>query len=601
MPRAFAVAALAAVIVLGALLRRDAVDSGFWADDYLHAAMLEGRYPRPRASFDLFRFADGSQQDFSALTAAGYYPWWTHPDFQLSMFRPLASVLHAADHALLRGDARAQHLHSFAWWVACVLAAYALLSTLLPRPTALLATSLFALDESMTIPLVWLSNRSVLIAMTFGALGLCLHVSARRSGHRGVRLASLVVLALSLASGEYAVAVLGYLVAYEWLQRDAWSVRVRAAAPILLLAVCVLGLGPLLGYGSAHSGLYTSPLREPLAYLAKLSVALPVLSGDLLLGLPADYYSLGPPFHVSNWSALHVGAGCVALALAAALLRWLRTQLSAERFVDLAALSLGAVLALMPVASSFVTSRLALPAALGAAALLATTAERAFFVLRASRGLRRACALLLVLAIAWVHLWRASEVALISTRVYGYTAVSRSAWALSAQIDDATAAEQTVVLVAAGDANDAAYLPYVRAALGRPAPARVRLLSPVFSEHELRRVDAHTLELKVLRIAAFPGSYAGSLTRGWDEPMQAGAEVAIAGMSARVLAVRGGNPVHVRFRFDAPLDSPSLVFLQSVPGGLRRLSLPEPGAAIIVPAPLLPDLASLAAAPPEGS
>ncbi len=590
------VAVLVSVLGLGVLLRHEALGASFWADDYLQIAMLEGHYPRPRAAWDLFRFCDGSPADTQALMGAGYYPWWTHQGFQLSMLRPLPSLLHAADHALFVGNARAQHAHSVVWWALCVLAAYAFLSSLLPRGTALLAATFFALDESATVPIVWLSNRSVLVATTFAFAGLALHVRSRRgpaATKTATRGGSIALLALAVASGEYAIAALSYLVAFELLEGGETRARVRAAAPGLALGAALLVISPLLGYGSAHSGLYASPLRAPLDYLGKLAVGIPVLSGDLVLGLPADYYSLGAPLHVANWQALQLWIGLGAIGIMGALLAWLRRRLAPGEWRATAALALGAALALFPVSSSFITTRLVLPAALGASAVFAVAVHAGLAELRTGSSWRRALALPICAALVLLHGLHAASAASTSTSLYAYMALSRTAWPLSAQLDDARVAKQTVVLIASADVNDAAYLPYVRAAFGKPMPESSFVLSAALSSHALRRIDDHTLELGVLQPAAVAGTTAGSLTRARDEPLRTGDEIRLDGMTVRVVAARNGNPIQTRFRFDDALDSPSLVFLVSAPAGLVHLALPPLGQTVIVPPPQPPDLASL--------
>jgi hypothetical protein len=50
-----------------------------------------------------------------------------------------------------------------------------------------------------------------------------------------------------------------------------------------------------------------------------------------------------------------------------------------------------------------------------------------------------------------------------------------------------------------------------------------------------------------------------------------------------VLAVDDIGPTRVEFRFDRPLDDPSLRFLGWLDGGLRRISMPEVGGSVDLP------------------
>jgi hypothetical protein len=603
--QAFAVVAL--TFLLGVWEHRDALRAGFWADDYLSAAMLDGTYPSPRAAWDHFRFADGSRGDRQRLVDFGYYPWWTHPDFRLSMFRPLPSLLMTADFAVFGSDSRAHHWHSFLWWGLMLASVAALLHALLPRGAAALALLCFAIDESHTIPLVWLSNRSLLVATTFACCGLVAHVYWRRSGFGSLRACSVVCFALALASGEYALAMFGYLLCFEFGSRFPGPSRGRALAPAAVLCAAFFALFVAFGYGTAHSGLYANPLRAPLFYLERLASGLPVLLGDITLGIPADWWSFGSPLieklvasHVLSASAaaklpsfhvLQIALGGLGTLLALALLLWLRRRLEREHARALIWLSAGAVLGLLPVLASFLTTRLVLPASIGAAALFGSACAYALRALR-STPLRRAHVLLgltlLTAVIAYVHGYRTWVTSTQSTDLYSTAARARSKWPMAAPLDDEHIVGQRVIMVAAGDANDAPYLPFVRAAFHKPLPHGFRLLSGALGEHELRRIDEHTLELQVLESFGLEASVVGSLTRSYDDRVLPGERFAVAGMQVEVLETSAGQPTRMRFTFDVPLEDPSLVWLQSTPRGLTRLTLPPPGATLRLPRPAMP-------------
>ena len=118
------------VIALGVILRASALETGFFSDDFVQAAMLEGRYAAPRGPLDLFAFADGTPEDRARLMRVGALPWWAAEDLRLSMLRPLSSALVIADRALFGDDAFAYHLHSLAWWLFLVMVSARLLREL---------------------------------------------------------------------------------------------------------------------------------------------------------------------------------------------------------------------------------------------------------------------------------------------------------------------------------------------------------------------------------------------------------------------------------------------------------------------------------------
>ncbi|MFI5307065.1 MAG: hypothetical protein ACHQ53_06930 [Polyangiales bacterium] len=602
---------LLGVLVLGVWLRSTALDAGFWSDDYLHHAMLEHAYPNEHPSWDLFHFAEGTAAATKRLTDFGYYPWWAHPQFRLSMLRPLPSMLHALDWRLLGQDARRHHLHSFVWWALMVSAVCALLFSVLPRGAAAAASVLFALDESHTVPLVWLSNRSSLIATAFGAAALLAHVRWRR-GARHCRPVSIALFALALASGEYALTMFGYLVCFELGSRFEGQTRARALAPALGLALTFVVLSAALGYGTAHSGLYTSPLQAPFAYASKLGAGLPVMLGDLAFGVPADFWSFGSPWpaqvaalrwvspetwaRLPSWSTVQWSLGALAGACAILLLRWLSARLPPDARASLRWLFGGALFALLPVLGSFVTTRLVLPASIGFAALFGSAVCVAARGLRAEPSKHPVRALgsaALLLAVLYVHGYRSATASVQSVGLYSYVALSRTAWPAAAQLDDTTVAKQRVVMVSAADANDAVYLPFVRFAQGHPMPKGFRLLGNAPCAYLIDRVDPYTIDLTALDPESLRASVVGSLTRAESDQLHVGERFDVAGLQVEVLALTQGQPSRLRCRFDVQLEDSSLVFLESTPGGLKRLALPRVGTSAQLAAPMMPDLGTL--------
>ena len=591
-------------VLIGALLRIDALAAGFWSDDYLHHAMLAGEYPGKRAPWDLFRFASGTAEDVRRLTAYGYYPWWSHSEFKLSMLRPLASLLHAYDYHVLGLDPLLHHLHSLFWWTVTVVAAALVLFRLFPRPVAAIAVCLFALDESHTIPLLWISNRSTLLATSFSLLGLWAHLIHRHQGAAWARPASVGFYTLAFASGEYAFASVGYLLAFELLGGPgSRRTRLRSVAPVLAVVGVYLACWAGFGYGAAHSGLYTSPTSEPLTYLGKLCVGLPVLVGDLLLTVPADAWSFGSPWEpwlrglgpgAPDWKAFQLVLGGASMLGTWTLMRRLRRWLPESQATALRWLISGAFFGLLPVLGSFVTTRLLVPASVAVAGLAAALLHLAWVRLRGALSERRPALSLVALAalcaVGFLHGPRAAFSSLAGVRSFAFVALSRTAFPLHAQLDPERLPHQRVIMLAAADTNDAPYLPFVLRSHGRPMPAGFRLVSPAPGAHDLRVVDAHTLELTVLDPEVLRDSAVGSLTRPADASIADSQAFMVPGMWVTVLETERGQPRRMRVRFETPLSDPSLAFLQASEHGLVALTLPPPGQTLHLPAPQMPDL-----------
>ena len=581
---------LVPTLIGGAIMRKDALDAGFLSDDYAQHAMLHGAYPLERRAWDLFSFADGKPQDTQRLVDSGFCPWWTHPGFKLNMLRPLPSLLHALDDKLFPGDAWAQHLHSFVWWGVMVLCVAGLLSASLPRPAAAIAVVLFALDDSHSVALFWIANRGTLIAVACMSAALWAHVSWR-SGRRAARPISIALFALSLTCGEYALSMFGYLVCFELLSSYERPSRVRALLPALSLCASFVVMSIALGYGSAHSGTYTSPLSEPGAYLHKLRVGLPVLLSDLAFGNTADLWIFSlQPAQRARMSAIGVPAVLCVCALA----YWLARRRDRRAWLAVRWLVAGAALALLPVLGSFISSRLVVPASVGFFALLGTALW--FAAGAARRGPRHVVALATLAAaiVLYVDVVGAVRMGRFALREYRHIAHSVTAWPLSAPIDDRVASQTRVVLVSAQDRESAAFFAFTRFAHGHPMVKEFRLLSGAYAAHQLMRIDARTLELRVLGGAdQVNNSVVGSHTRAADDTLHAGDRVELAGLRVEVLAVQYGQPVRMRYRFDVPLEDPSLLFVRSTPTGLQPFELPSTGQSMLVAMPAVPDIRTL--------
>jgi len=90
------------------------LDAGAGSDDFVQEAILDGVFAAHRGPLDLFNFASGDRADDRVLKNFGTLPWWSHPQLNLSMYRPASSALAVLDRALFPTNLRARHALSFA-------------------------------------------------------------------------------------------------------------------------------------------------------------------------------------------------------------------------------------------------------------------------------------------------------------------------------------------------------------------------------------------------------------------------------------------------------------------------------------------------------
>jgi hypothetical protein len=531
---------------------------GFQVDDYFQRAVfldppdLQGLFGAPVT--DMFAFADGDPERMSRLVDLGIFPWFTRGDLRLHFWRPLAVATHALDYRLWPARAWLMHLHSLLWLGAGVYLAARLYRRVMGLSVAAgLAALVFALDDAHSLPAGWLANRSALLALVWGLLTILLHDEWRRDGRRGAAVLAPLCLLLALLSKESAVAVCGYLFSYAlFLDRGDLRSRVLSLVPYGLVAVVWRLYYRAAGYGVSDSGSYLDPLLAPVQFLKALLARGPVLLLGQLALPPSDFFTFSPP--AAHWVFVVV-AVLVLFLLAVAFAPLVRSDGEARFWL------LGMLLSLVPACTASPQDRLLVFSGLGAAALVALFLVSVRRVDRravpegpsASSSLRR-----------WVYRGLVSVHLVVAPLLFVgmmllFDFGSDLLVDLGRQTVPAEAEDRTVVLANMGNYPVGSYLVLDRALRPDVAPVRVRSLAPgtmVAVPMEIHRVDEYTLLVKP------EGGYSQSLFR--DRASYAASDrVALSGMTVEIAEVTNdGWPSAVTFRFEVPLEHPSLVWWQ---------------------------------------
>jgi hypothetical protein len=557
------------IVGLGVLLTASSLSAGLEADDYLHAIVLRNLpLPRPMAGpFDLFRFASGSAQNARDLMNVGSFPWTADPTTRFAFFRPLSAATHILDYALWPHAAWAMHAQNVAWFALALLGLAALYRRIIgPTWVAGLALLLYAVEDTNGPAVGWIANRNSVIALSIGLPVLLLHDRWRRDGWaRGAWLAP-ALLVPALLAGESALAIVGYLVAYTLhLDRGTWRARVAALLPYGAILIVWRTVYTRLGYGVSGSGLYLDPGRHPLEFLTAVPRRLPLL---LLgqFGLPRSdfgqmYEYAGP--HGLEWM---IAFALVVLALLALAMRrvWLRDPVA--RFF-----ATGLLLCTVPVCAAFMSDRLLLFVGVGAMGLVAKLIESAV-----SFGERLASAFLI-----FVHLILAPPLLVIRSRFNDYQMWIDAGDRTIPRTPDVTS--KTVVLINPPSDLFFVYTPAVRTVRGEPRPAHLRGLASVVTTVDVTRVDDRTLRVRPEEgfLEREPERMLRSAVRG----LPLGSVVAVDGMTVTVSALTpDGRPAEALFRFDEPLEDPSLLWLSWTKDGYAPWVPPALGESAHLPA-----------------
>jgi hypothetical protein len=576
-----------AILVLGLGLRAPSLGVGFGMDDFAQLAMLAGEYPVERAPWDLFSFSKGDPDEVHALMSRGSLAWWSHPELRLCALRPLSSLTMWLDVQIFGHAGTWHHAHTLVWWSAMIVAAALLLRQLLPARWAGLSLLLYVLDECHTYPVAWLANRNAIISATFAFLALWAHVRHREAGFGRGRWLAPVLLVLAMAGGEYSLCILPFFVLYELVAGPGTRTeRARALVPLFVIFAGYVALHRGMGFGSYASNVYVDPVREPAAWVGLALVRVPILIADMFLAIPTGKLALDPEL-----MKVQVVLGPAALVLVGVLLAGAARRLDAKGRRRVVWLLLAAVLAILPVASSFVSARLLLIPVIGGHAVLAAIVLDGWDRVRDRAQRTRLMTWVrgvLSAALLGAHVglsswWGLEELLSINRLNVG----TRQA-ALTMQVDDAKLPQQRLVVLAAADPMTLLYPALVRWVEGHPLPRSWWVLSLAPRAHMLTRVAADALELEVVAGSMLTGPVE-LLFRRPELRFAVGDLIELEGLAIRIVKVDGdGRPVRVRFRFDVPVDDPSLVFLLATKRGLIRYPMGPVNATMPIPRAMLP-------------
>jgi hypothetical protein len=538
--------------LLAVALASPALGGGLMLDDHYHRLAFTGSAAVPGAptAANPFVFVTGDPEIAEQQRELGLLPWWSPLDLKLVFFRPLTTLTHRLDYSLWPNAPAAMHAHNFAWLVLLLLATAALYRRVIGTAwVAGLATLLYAIDDTHGIPAGWIANRNALVAASFVVLGVLAHDRWRRDGWRiGAVLGPLALLG-ALAGSEIGASMVAFLVAHALcLDRESPRSRLIALAPYAVILVSWAAFYAYSGYGARGSGLYVDPLHEPVAFLGAALERAPLLWFGALGGAEIGIYMF-----VERDTALGIlllsAAGCVLMAvLLAPLVRHRRTA----RFWAVATL-----LSVAPALATFPNDRLLVIPGIAALGLVA---EYIGWLSGATDGdvpAPRIAASVLGAFLLVTHgvlspLLYPTQIMLAGN--IGST-IQNGATTAPAKLDG-----KTLVAVNSPDTLICASIPVLRASTGSELPKRLRCLGVTQRALEVHREDEHTLRLRP------EGGYLGAppdfLFRATDLRMKAGEEVRLSDMTIEVREVTSdGRPALVRIRFDAPLDSPDLLWV----------------------------------------
>ena len=555
------------------LLSASCLFFGFYLDDHV------GRYiysdlPGAKRLFDLYvggyGLTNGNPADTHWQIEAGWAPWWTLDNLLIRLYRPFGLFSHWLDFRLWPNSPAAMHLHSLLWLGLLVLATTRMYRAALGPLLGSLAALLFAVDHTHGFVAGYICNRHSLITAVLGVLCLDQHLRAYAARSRLQQLGAYALYAIALTSGESTIAILGYILAHA-LCVERGNLLVRGLRVLPFLAITVIGriLYTRAGYGAFGSGLYIDPGRDPVAYVLALLERAPILVLGQFLAPPAELYSVWP----AAWARGMLVLACVfSVLFVVALWPLLRRNRKAWFWL------LGALISIVPAASTYPHNRQLLFTSFGAMALLAQLWELHVLQLPGHPDKLMRFSQLLGGGVFFVHIIISPLALPVTTNGIAATAPLLRA---PASVGDDVAGRDAV-FVTAPDYFAVKLVQLFRRLEGKPLPRRFRALGFGPEHVTVQRTAADTLELEYAEgILSTPFM---ELYRDRRIPMQRGQRVQLEGMDIEVLELTDdGRARRVRFQFDMPLESEQLQFYYWNAGEFQRLALPVAGESRALP------------------
>lgn len=566
---------------LALLLTAPSLLVGLQLDDYFHWGLVTQQNPvlhtnSPASPYGLFSFLDGDPGRVLDLTNLGLLPWWSNPEVKYAFWRPLAEFTHGIDYLLWPQWPLLMHVHSLVFFALLLWTSFHLFAALQgpatgqglaiaqERGRALWwAVFLFALSYGHGVPAGWIANRNALLACLFLVMTLYFHHQWRAHERGIVDLRAVMLFGAGLLCGEMAVSTGCYILAYVlFLDNGSWKDRVASLAPYVLVGLIWLGVRAVLGYGAVGSGHYIDPLATPQLFLQMLGQRGLDLLGGLFFAVPPELGSALPASRVVVYGVLF----SVLLVLSWPLLR----QDRRARFW-----LVGALLCLLPVASTVAHSRLLLAASIGAAGFLGLWLEawrdRRLLqqpVLRQATALFAGLLIALNLGVSALLL----PVEAYSMKLAGDSMINSGAiaWDLP---DDPSGT--TPILLNPPLSSAGGYINGVRAYRGLPVAAKTWLLAS-----GTRPLTLTVISTRAFDLASDKGLYdpvQEGLLRGPQAPLAEGDSLRLSGMIVTVMEARDGVPTRARFQFAQPLDSNAYRFYHWAGGKVLDCALPPKG------------------------
>lgn len=253
-------------------------------------------YVPAQFSFNHFKgyyaFLEKNPERTAFLFDRGLIPWWANNRTSVSFWRPFTSMFLLADFTLWPDNPFAMHLHNSIWFVVLAFISLLVFRRIQKSPwIAGLAGFVFIFNSINFLPVSWISNRHMLIALVMSLVTLLFIDMHNRKNNIRYLIFSYIFFILALLASEAGIIALAYLLGYIFfLSKKPVIKRFTMFTPFLFILVLWRIIYTIQGYGVNSSGIYVDPLNNPIRFFSVLVVKIPFLCGSVLFNIPSDLY-----------------------------------------------------------------------------------------------------------------------------------------------------------------------------------------------------------------------------------------------------------------------------------------------------------------------
>lgn len=520
----------------------------------------------------LYPRGTGAVFDNYARKDLGILPWIASEDLKIAFFRPLASLSLSADHQLWPSHPWIAHAHSLLWLALLVFSSARLFRRISPSPWAGgVAALLFAVHDGHGFAAGWLAARHALMAAALAVLALVSYDRWRREGWKPGSVIAPLLLFLALLSSESAIAAIA-LFASHWFLLDAASRPRRGLAALVIVAPAAvwLLLYSIGDYGVRGSGMYISPLTDPLGAATEGLRRLPWM----WIGALGGSAEWGFWLRAADREVGAVLAWGVVLVLGAFLVKWLRGHRAASFWLVALAFSAVPLTGAPPSDRLLVVPVLAGMGVVGefCAMVAGKSASVSPLSTISSRGL----------AVVWLVVHGIVSPLQLPARSRALSGVDRALTQASIGLCEDLRPGQHLVLIQAPDYYFGTLLAWINVTHGCPT-RNVRVLYGGVEPVTVRRADSSTLVVSAP--AGFLTSPLSRVYRSESRPFARGDGLSLTDLQITVTQVnRRGEPTEVAFRFAWDLDAPNARVVEWNAGRYERFVVPAVGKTRVLPA-----------------